>query len=262
MYDQHSGNITNREIANTLGVDEKVIAVWKQRDNWVKKNNVVQQSDKSCTTKKKVKQSKPFDDGTSETMMNESLTPEQRLFCIYYSKSFNAAQSYQKAYDCTYESALTAGPRLFGNVKVKKEVQRLSLIKAEQISITENDLIEFHMRVAFADIGEYVKIEKDLFYIKDFNKVDTQLIKEVKETAGGISIKLLDRCKSLDWLDRFFLINPMDRHKMEYDKRKLEIELIKLDYEAKKNEPQITETGSDNFLDALNAKAAEVWADE
>ena len=27
-------NITNREIANTLGVDEKKIATWKYRDNW------------------------------------------------------------------------------------------------------------------------------------------------------------------------------------------------------------------------------------
>lgn len=49
IYKEHGGKITNREIANLLGEDEKVIAVWKSRDKW----NDVQQSKKSCTTNKK-----------------------------------------------------------------------------------------------------------------------------------------------------------------------------------------------------------------
>lgn len=47
---EHNGDITNRQIAEMLGENEKVIAVWKQRDKW----NVVQQSsNESCTTKKR-----------------------------------------------------------------------------------------------------------------------------------------------------------------------------------------------------------------
>lgn len=49
IYKDRGGNITNREIANLLGEDEKVVAVWKSRDKW----NDVQQSKKSCTTNKK-----------------------------------------------------------------------------------------------------------------------------------------------------------------------------------------------------------------
>lgn len=49
IYKNHKGNITNREIANLLNEDEKVIAVWKSRDKW----NVVQQSSKCCTTRKR-----------------------------------------------------------------------------------------------------------------------------------------------------------------------------------------------------------------
>ena len=48
IYKEHGGKITNREIANLLGEDEKVVAVWKSRDKW----NDVQQSKKSCTTKR------------------------------------------------------------------------------------------------------------------------------------------------------------------------------------------------------------------
>ena len=46
IYREHGGNITNRAIADLLGEDEKVVAVWKSRDKW----NVVQQSNESCTT--------------------------------------------------------------------------------------------------------------------------------------------------------------------------------------------------------------------
>lgn len=53
IYKSHGGNITNREIANILEEDEKVIAVWKQRDKWNNKMNVVQQSNQSCTTLEK-----------------------------------------------------------------------------------------------------------------------------------------------------------------------------------------------------------------
>ena len=49
IYKDHGGKITNREIASILSVDEKVIAVWKNRDKW----NVVQQSSECCTTRKR-----------------------------------------------------------------------------------------------------------------------------------------------------------------------------------------------------------------
>jgi len=44
IFKQHNGNIENRRIAEQLGEDERLIAVWKQRDDWVKKNNDVQQT--------------------------------------------------------------------------------------------------------------------------------------------------------------------------------------------------------------------------
>lgn len=52
-------DITNREIANILGIDEKKVATWKYRDKWEgnteEKKNVVQQNKKCSTTNKKNK---------------------------------------------------------------------------------------------------------------------------------------------------------------------------------------------------------------
>lgn len=44
------------------------------------------------------KMAAPIDDGTKETLQNYGLTPEQQMFCIYYSRTFNATQSYLNAY--------------------------------------------------------------------------------------------------------------------------------------------------------------------
>lgn len=52
LFKNSEGKLTNREIANLLEADEKIVAVWKGRDNWIGKCNVVQHSEESCTTKK------------------------------------------------------------------------------------------------------------------------------------------------------------------------------------------------------------------
>ena len=53
IFMQHNGEIENRRIAEQLNVDERIVAVWKSRDGWLKKKNVVQQSNDVQQTKKR-----------------------------------------------------------------------------------------------------------------------------------------------------------------------------------------------------------------
>lgn len=55
IYKENNGNIENRQISKILNENEKKIAVWKQRDKWIDKINVVQQINESCTTKQKTR---------------------------------------------------------------------------------------------------------------------------------------------------------------------------------------------------------------
>lgn len=71
--------------------------------------------------------------------------------------------------------------------------------------------------------------------LNDSRNVDTQLIQEVKQGRDGVSIKLADKQKSLDWLEKFFLMNPMDKHKIAYDNAKLELERKKAEPEDKES---------------------------
>lgn len=228
-----TSDITFVDLAEKHNLKTSTVRSRKNREKW--QRNVA--TNKGNATKKK----KVFDDGTRETMMNEDLTHQQRLFCIYYSKTFNATQSYLKAYGCSYETAMVEGSNHLRNPKIKAEIQRLNEIKRQQIVANETDLVEYHMRIAFSDIGNYLSFGQEeregeygsykanVINLNDSSNVDTQLIQEVKQGREGISIKLADKQKSLDWLDKHFLINPMDRHKIEYDKKKLELERKKIE---------------------------------
>lgn len=238
-----------KEIAEKYDTTINTVKSWKKRYGW-NRGEGAHKIEKVCTQKTKGahKKAVPIDDGTKETLQNSDLTPEQQMFCIYYSKTFNAAQSYQKAYGCTYESALRAGPRLLGNVVVKEEIERLKEIKRQQIIATEEDFVEIQMRIAFADIGDYLSfgrekvdvmgtfgpvkdsetgetLKKEVNSVKlnESYKVDTQIIQEVKQGKDGVSLKLADKQKAYDWLTKYFLMHPDDKYKAEFDKKRAEV---------------------------------------
>ena len=50
----------------------------------------------------------------------------------------------------------------------------------------------------------------------------------------------------------------MDAHRQEFDKRKLEIEMMKIK-ETAKNEAGTEEMTEDNFIEKLNNTAKDVW---
>ena len=75
-----------------------------------------------------------------------------------------------------------------------------------------------------------------------------------------MNVIMKDEQKAIDWLTKFFEMNPDDKHRKEFDKRKLELDLIRLEMQTKdKAEEDAAE--QDNFLDALNESAKEVWSD-
>ena len=93
-----------------------------------------------------------------------------------------------------------------------------------------------------------------MLYLKESDYTDTQLIKSVKRGKDSISIALEDRQKAIDWLTRYFIMNPMDKHKQEFDRQKIELEMLKLEMQTK-SDGNDEEVADDNFLEALNAAA-------
>lgn len=233
-YEMYRQGMKLVDIASALDVPPGTVRRWKSTHGWDSERSE-KESERSAT--KRTKKRTPIDDGTKETLQNNDLTPEQQMFCIYYSRTFNAAQSYQKAYGCSYESAIANGSRLLTNDKVRAEIERLKEIKRQQIVAGADDIVELQMRIAFADIGNYVSfgqkevtdIETDETYmvsvvdLKESKNTDTQLIQEVKRGKDGVSVKLADKQKAIDWLSKYFLVHPDDKYKAEFDKKRAEV---------------------------------------
>lgn len=115
-----------------------------------------------------------------------------------------------------------------------KEILRKAAQKKEQNIADMLDYMDSRKEQAKEVLDAYIKA------LVDPGKIDGAKLSEVA-TAMGI---VIDK----------FINNPM---KHQIDKQKLEIELLKLESQLKDNQPD--EQSEDNFLDALNASAAEVW---
>lgn len=276
-YELYKQGMKLVDIAAELEVPPGTVRRWKSTHGWDGERSECDTSKKSERSGKKRTEKKPtIDDGTRETLQNEDLTAEQQMFCIYYSRTFNAAQSYQKAYGCSYQTAMVEGCKSLRKPKVRAEIERLKEIKRQQIVTGTEDVVELQMRIAFADIGNYISFgrenvqvmgafgpvkdpdtkqyltkEVNTVRLSDSNNVDTQIIQEVKQGKDGVSIKLADKQKAFGWLTKYFLMHPESKYRAEYERRR-----------AEKEGGEASEHENDGFMDALQGDVAATFKED
>lgn len=272
------------DIADQLGVPEGTIRSWKKR-YW---GNATLQK-KECNV---AKEKKPTKRAEQETIKEESeyldetveLSEKQRLFCMYYIRSFNATKAYQKAYQCSYETAMANGSMALRNTKIQKAIKGLKQNRLNRELLDEQDIFQKYMDIAFADLTDYVEFgveeipvigmygpievedpntgkkvtltqKENVVRFKSSSEIDGTLLTEVKKGKNGDSIKLADRMKALDWL-----ANHMD---LATEEQRARIEQIKAQtHRLTRDDEEQEETVDDGFLKALEGTAAEDWADE
>ncbi|NFO40799.1 phage portal protein [Clostridium botulinum] len=312
LYINSKGTMKLVDIATQLDIKDSQVRKWKSQDKWDNElgtskgalpNKKVQSKSNVTNKKITVKQNKENNkesiaDEVKEVMENEDLTDKQRLFCVIYSKCFNATKAYQKVYKCTHESAMVAGPRLLGNVRVKEQIDSLTAIQFNKEAL-KRSVIQKYIDIAFADIGDYVKFGKkyravwtkdkegrdipvidpntgeqkikeyNYLDLKESSLVDTTLINEVAEGKDGIKFKLADKMKALDFLTKHCnLLSDEEKIQLDIENKKLQGDKLKADIEKTRAETnRITENDEievedDGFLEALKGRTAQVWDNE
>lgn len=266
-YEMYKQGMKLVDIAAQLDCSPATVRTWKNRNKWDEGGSETfpkKRETKRNVSAKKKKVEISVEDGTRETLQNDALTPEQQMFCIYYSRTFNAAQSYQKVYGCSYETAMVEGSKSLRKPKIRTEIERLKEIKRQQIVASADDIVELQMRIAFGDIGMALGFGQDdmelkdgstvkvnVMRLKESDQVDTQLIQSVIEGKGGVSITMKDSQKAIDWITKYFLMHPESKYRAEYEKRK-----------AEKEGGDTPEYESDGFMEALQGDVATTFEGE
>lgn len=275
LYEQ---GILLKDIAEQLDVPEGTVRSWKKRYDW--DNATLQKPEcnvaKESARKKKVQQAVAAD--TASVSKNPDLTEKQRLFCLYYVRYFNATKAYQKAYECSYNTAMVEGFKALRNLKIQNEIQALKQSRLNRELLDEHDIFQKYMDIAFADITDFVQFGQEEEYVigqfglvqvedpvtgkkaplkqkvntvrfKESDSIDGTLITEVKNGKNGASIKLADRMKALEWL-----AEHMD---IATEEQKARIAVLKM--KSAGDEPEDIDT---SYVDALKDLAAKVWTNE
>lgn len=228
-----------KDIAEKYNVSINTVKSWKQRYNWSRKGVHTNKESVHTKTNTQSKNIKPVVKEVESVLENTELNDKQRLFCLYYSKSFNATKSYQKAYGCSYATALTEGPALKNDPRISSEILKLKEQRYSQALLRPEDIFQKYMDIAFADITDYISFRQEdvivgldkggnpvtrkmnIVNLNNSDEVDGSIIREVSEGKDGVKIKLADQMKALQWLS--------DHMNMATEEQRLRCEKLRAD---------------------------------
>lgn len=263
-----TSKVTYKALAEKYGVKVGTLKSRSSREKWSR--------NKDATEKKKVatleRKLQPKIDDEEPVELSDELTDKQRLFCIYYIKSFNQTMAAIKA-GYSRDRAHVTGSELVRNSKVAAEIRRLKGELQQGIFIDAMDVLNKYIQIAFADITDYTKfgrkevdviddlgntnsIEVNYVDFKESSDVDGTIITEVKQGKDGITVKLADKMRALEFLAKHFDMVP------DHFKRQLEQEKLKIAHSKVFGFDEREEFEDDGFNEALNATTAEVWPDD
>lgn len=194
-----------KDIATKYGVSVNTVKSWKKRYGWSREGkkgctpNAPQKEKRVHPKKEKVApvQPRPAREDFDEAE-NDELSENQRLFCLYYVKYRSQVKAYQKAYQCSYENACACAYKVWKKQEVQTEIKKLLDEVHEGIKIDIEDLIQQQIDIARADIMDFVDVSEG--FVKVRTGMDGTLIREIKDSNVGISVKLYDKQKAIEWL--------------------------------------------------------------
>ena len=255
IYKEHGGNITNRAIAELLGEDEKVIAVWKSRNKW----NVVQQSEQCCTTKKKGGQPNNRNAignrGGSAPNGNKNAVGNKGGSAPDGNKNAIKTGEFETIFfDCL-------------DSEEKELIEQIQLDK-NQLLLQEIQLLTVRERRMLKRIGALKRSEaendgigKDMTAVKYKTGVEKGKSTDLFEYAGILGqIQAIENALTRVQVSKQRAIDSL--HKYGYDDARLEIELMKIELELAKQDTSEDTQEDDGFMDAIDKTAAEVWGDD
>jgi phage terminase small subunit len=209
-----------------------------------------------------------------EPDLADRLTNKQVLFVAYYLIYWNATQAAIEA-GYSKHTAVKIGWENLQKPLIQKEIQRQTKILLNSLGITPQRALAEYLKIAFADIGTYVEFgQKEIWMpgakrgkngstpgstrtvnyvnLNSSSKVDTSLISEISEGRDGVKVKLHDKMKAMEKIEKYLDLIP------DNWKRMVEEEHLALDRERLAIEKGSASKASEKTAD-MEAAIDEAW---
>lgn len=187
----------------------------------------------------------------------EGLNESQQRFCEAFVGSYNIKSALLKA---GYDGNTSQGTSLLKKPRIKRYIQWLKVRILSNSFVAGADVIHQWIKIAFADMTDFVDIKPHGIVLKPSSQVDGQLIKSFKSGPQGVSIELHDKLKALDSLAKYIQDMPKD-YKQIIEERKADLMQNEFELKKKMYDLDSKENEDDGFLEALSKTAESVWED-
>lgn len=213
-------------IARILNKPEGTIRRWKHTYKWGNENNEHSPKNTEHSPKNNehslLNKNNNLKKDVKQVVDNTKLTDKQQLFCLYYVQCFNAVKAYKKAYGREANNNTFYVYDLLRKKEIKEQINKLKQNKFTRLLLTEDDIFQKYVDIAFSDITDYVDFKGNKLNFCDSSQVDGTLIDEISVGKSGTKIKLLDRLKALEWLSQHMNMATNDQKlKIEYMQEKV-----------------------------------------
>ena len=135
----------------------------------------------------------------------KTLPPKRAAFAREYLRDLNGARA-ARAAGYAAKSASVEASRLLGNADVQAEITRQRAILAEQADVTPEKIVAELAAIAFADLGDYVRIVNGV-PILDMSELPpgaSRALAGVDNTLNGVKFKLHDKHAALVSLAKIY----------------------------------------------------------
>ena len=206
---------------------------------------------------------------------DDVLTDREKEFCYNYIQNFNAYQSalkvgYSESYAKTHIYGLIKSP------KVKNFLKELKEERQREILLSQEELINRHLKIAFSDIADFINDDGTLKKNIDGSLIKKITVKssktvtdEVTKENNVVSIELEDRKESLKFLTEYMGLDEklkLAKNKYNFDKEKFIImtKLKELEILSRTDSEENTKVANSDFWsdEQLGKWAVEAWGDE
>ena len=219
-------DISLKDLAEKHGIKPATLRSRKNREKWQKRGSPddatqhATQRNKNATQRKNVATKKKVAPKAKEILDSSDIEDWEEAFCLEYLKHFNKTKAYHKARpEVSYNTASSEGSKTYGKPKIQKRLGELKQARNEQLFIQAADIDEQWARQAFADVSDFVEfgtemraeidddgnlqeVIKNYVRFRNADEVDGSLIQEVKMGRDGPVIKLYDKQKAMQELQK------------------------------------------------------------